>query len=318
MNMKNNNAKKYPLISMIILNWNGKEDTKECMNSLVNLRYPKEKIEIIVSDNGSEDGSQESIKNHFRKLQKNNWNNLCLIENKKNLGAPMAYNIALKRVNPGCEYILKLDNDVVLSKGSLSEMLKIFNEEENIGIVGPKIMHYDNPKKISHGAGFLNTTTGQISNVDSPKKIECDFVTGCTMLIKKNILKELESFLDEKFFIYWDDTDFCFRVKKMGYKILYTPITKVLHKVSSSTKAKEKSIFSIYYYIRNKLLFIHKHSNIFQKIPLFTAYILIGVPKFILTSIFVWDKNINTKKIKYYLKAVISGILNRGGKIDIK
>lgn len=304
--------KKCPAVSILMPSWNGKANTLECLDSIEKLDYPKNKLEIIVSDNGSIDGSVTAIKKKFKEMEGNLYFGLKIIDNKENIGATGALNKAYEAANIESEFILKLDNDVVLAPDSLKKSVMEMESDKKIGLLGGEIHFYDKPSAVTHSAFFVDLYKGKNKIILSSKKIICDYVTGCFSLIRKKCIGDV--FLDNDYFVYYDDTDLCFRIKKRGYKILYLPEIKIYHKVSASTGGKKRSSFFVYYYTRNRLLFIHRHANIFQKLFFFTIYLFIGVPLFIFRSIFIWNKNINFQEIKVFLKAVKDGFLNRGGK----
>ncbi len=107
------NNEHFPFVSVVFPNRNGKDDTLECLNSLRKLEYPKNRLEIIISDNGSTDGSQKAIKELFSTMKNERWYNLKLIENKQNLGPCVARNKGIEKANKRYKYIWLMDNDIV-------------------------------------------------------------------------------------------------------------------------------------------------------------------------------------------------------------
>jgi len=296
-----------PRVSIIILNWNGWKDTIECLESLYRIDYPN--YDVIVVDNGSQDDSIQKIKEYAKgkievnsKFFKYNPNNkpikvfevneneakqgkfnrplyekfdvdrrMILIKNKKNYGFTGGNNIgmkfALSVLNP--DYVLLLNNDTVVEKDFLKELVKVAESDEKIGIVGPKIYYYDynGRSDIIQSAGAkINLRTGanhiigryeiDVGQYDEAKEV--DYVSGACLLVKSGVLKKV-GLLDPEYFTYWEETDLCMRVKKAGYKILYAPQAKIWHKESVSWK-KSKPV-RIYYLNRNKFLFIRKHTT---------------------------------------------------------
>lgn len=251
--------KDYPLVSIIMPNWNGKNEILECLESIKKLDYPKDKIEIIISDNGSTDGSIIAIKEKYEEMKKMGFHFLKLIENRENLGPAAALNKAYQIVAKEAKYILKLDNDVVLSPDSLIKSVERMEEDKNIGALGGRVFCYDKPNTvyIKHCAGFFNFFTGIVKTIDSENEITCDFFTGCYSLIRKEAISSY--FLDKNYFLYYDDTDQCLRLKASGYKIIYNPLVKIYHKVTRSTRYLSKRY--IYYMVRNNLLLVKKHGK---------------------------------------------------------
>ncbi len=312
---KINGTEQYPVVSAIVLNWNGKEDTLECLDSLRKLDYPKDRIEIIVSDNGSTDGSQEAIKKKFEEMKNEGWKKLELVENGVNLGVPAAYNRAWKKVGKDAKYIFKLDNDVVLKNDVLNILVDRMESNSEIGVISPRIVYYSDPKITAHGAGFIQWWRGKPFWRDSQVLVKCDFVMGCASLIRREAIEKLGRFLDERFFVYWDDTDLCLELRKIGYFTYYEPSTYVAHKVSRTTGYE--SPFRVYYMSRNKVLFMRKHASLVNKL-LFCVIHIFWMPVYIVWVFTKYGKS----SIKYplrrnwaYLKGYLHGFLNRHGKV---
>lgn len=250
---------KEPLVSVVIVNWNRKEDLRECLESLRNQTYKN--VEIIVVDNCSTDGSIEMIKRDFPEVK-------LIVMPDSSYGAIETYNIGIKEASG--EFILHLDNDTILNCNVVEELVRVMNEDSKVGVVGPKILFWDhNGRKniIWFAGGIADIKKGKIYHKkigkpdDKSMEIEeVDFITGCCMLIRKNILDKIGVF-DESLFIYCDDIDFCLRAKKAGFKILYNPKAVVWHKVSATSKGAFSSR-KAYFKYRNTIILIRKHGKL--------------------------------------------------------
>ncbi len=284
-----------PLVSIIVLNWNGWSDTVECLESIYHLNYSN--YQVIVVDNNSKDDSIEKINDYAmgKLIVKSNFfkydptdkpieilkyggksygnvnflkhkKQLIIIENKKNYGFAKGNNIgmdyALKNLNP--DYILLLNNDTVVDKDFLKILVREGETDPKIGFLGPKMYYYDNPDviwciggkidwKLARGlhVGINETDIGQY-----PTKIDFDYINGSCLLIKRRVLEEIGLF-DEKFFLYFEETDLALRASKKGYKNTYIPNAKILHKVSKSGGGIKKEI-GLYYITRNRWFFMKK------------------------------------------------------------
>ncbi|MFA7707432.1 MAG: glycosyltransferase family 2 protein [Candidatus Pacearchaeota archaeon] len=252
----------YPFVSIVFPNWNGKKVTIECIESLERLNYPKERMEIVISDNGSSDESIEVIKKKFNKIKNQGWYSLKLIENKENLGPAKAYNLGIKNSNPNYDYIWKLDNDVELDKNALIELVKVAESNEKIGFVGSKVYYfnYGNNDLLWHTGGYINywfgyTThygkdiydKGQYESLKIP-----NYLVGCSYLVKKKIIQEI-GLIDERYFIYGDDTEWCLRNNSKGFLNVYAPKSKVWHKIKPKTN-KMKNSFASFHLGKNLVL----------------------------------------------------------------
>jgi GT2 family glycosyltransferase len=279
-------------VSIIILNWNGWKDTIECLESVFQINYPK--YEIILIDNGSRDGSYEKLKGYaeskigiqtkyinyhneeyimindaqkittpLNNVQEFDTNKkLILIKNKVNYGFAEGNNIgiryAIKEFNPA--YVLLLNNDTVVEKNFLLDMVKVAKQDSSIGIVGPIIYNYNAPKSIQSMGFKIYWVIGAVS----PNKVkrvedhlETDFISGCAMLVRKKGILPRE-LLNAKYFLYWEDVEFCVRLKKEGYKVVISPQSKIWHKTEGSSK-KNINRNREYYGARNLFYFISEH-----------------------------------------------------------
>jgi GT2 family glycosyltransferase len=219
-----------PLVFIIILNWNGKKDTIECLHSLEKVTYPNKKI--IVVDNASSDGSVEEIQRLFSEVE--------VIVNDTNLRFAGGNNVGIKRaIEQGAEYILLLNNDTIVEIDFLSRLVEEAQKNEKIGMVGPKIYYYSDPKRLWYAGGKIILWKGLIAHIgvheidegqyDSIK--ETAYITGCCILVKRSVI-ETVGLLDESYYIYGEDADWCVRVARAGFKLIYVPSALIWHKLS--------------------------------------------------------------------------------------
>ncbi|MEM2507350.1 MAG: glycosyltransferase family 2 protein [Nitrososphaeria archaeon] len=291
-----------PRVSIVILNWNRWKDTIECLESVYKIDYSN--YDVIIIDNGSRDHSIENIKDYaggkiridskFFKYCVDNKpiivfevydkmesfpkelyeklsiaSRLIIFANKKNYGFAGGSNIGIKFalhvLNP--EYILLLNNDVVVDKGLLKELVKVAESDSRIGIVGPKIYYYDYEGR-SDVISFIGEDIiswkgigrrygcGEVDRGQWDKPMEPDKIEGSCMLIRGEVFKKV-GFFDERYFCYYEETDLCMRAKKAGFKLMYCPTAKVWHKIGSSAGGHLSPIRT-YYATRNRILFIKK------------------------------------------------------------
>ncbi|RLG11707.1 hypothetical protein DRN69_07450 [Candidatus Pacearchaeota archaeon] len=301
-----NKKEKYPFISIIFPNWNGENNTLECLDSLEKLNYPKNRMEIIIVDNGSTDGSQESIKKKFKEMKNSKWFTLKLIENQKNIGAPAAYNRGIKEANPDYNYIWKLDNDIVVDKDSLIELVKAGESSSKFGTLNGKIYYYNNPNIIWSVGLKLLWFIGACIHIGKNQKDNnrynsihfFDHLAGCSVLIKKTMMEKLDKFYED-YFIYYDDIELSLRSTKFGFKNVYVPTAKIWHKIHRSIK-KDNPKF-IYYRTRNSFIFMKRNFNFLYYI----IYIILFFPLSFLKILRWWKTPIN---INSYINGVKDGL----------
>lgn len=265
-------------ISVIIVNWNTKRLLEDCIRSVI--KFTKDlSYEIIVVDNGSTDRSPELIKKKYPKIK--------LIENKENLGFTKANNQGIK-VAKG-EYVFLLNSDAYLIENSLKKLIDLAKSKENLGALGPLLLNPDRSTQQSVGffphlpqmffwLSFLDDLPlGQFLNPyhvdhDSFYKSgsEVDWVTGAAYLLPAKVIKEV-GFLDEKIFMYGEEVEWSYRIKKAGYKIFFSPATKIVHIGRGSSSASTNAIVGefkgvIYFYKKHKGFLALQIARIFLKI----------------------------------------------------
>lgn len=247
-----------PKVSIIILNWNGWQDTLECLESLAKITY--QNYEVVVIDNNSTNESPAKLKNENEKL-KTNGKNFKLIENKDNLGFAGGNNPGIKyTIENKSDYILLLNNDTIVDPGFLEKLVKTGESDQSFGIIGPKIYYETDRNRIWFGGGHFSWLGGgrhlefdKTDNKPFDETIkEINFMTGCCFLIKREVIEKI-GLMNEDFFLYYEDTEWSLRAGESGYKIIYSPGAHIWHKVSRSVKPKTNPIVH-YYHIRNALL----------------------------------------------------------------
>jgi GT2 family glycosyltransferase len=212
-----------PKVSIIILNWNGWEDTIECLESLYQMGWKEKELENMPSN---------------RKL--------ILIKNEKNYGFAKGNNIGMRyALSSRTDYILILNNDIVVAPDFLTELIEVTEKDAQIGIAGPTCYYYDWPGVIWATGVRISWWTGRMRDIVGQGKqdkgqyqgiMEVDGVTGCAMLIRRQVLDKISLF-DPRFPFGNEDYEFCIRARRRGqFKVIYIPNSKIWHKVSRSRR----------------------------------------------------------------------------------
>lgn len=264
-------------LAISVVSYNTKDFLRNCLNSIY--QYTRGiKFEVILVDNGSTDGSIEMLRQEFPQVK--------LIENRENLGFARANNQAIKKSKG--KYLLLFNPDSVFRANSLNKMIKFMDDHPEIGIVGCKIFNADGTIQPSNSS-FPNVFTEflrvfqlkrMISSVKLRKKIgekwgkllgltlreyfrvywdsermrEVDWVTGACLLVRREAIEEV-GLLDENFFMYYEDTDWCYRMRKRGWKVFYYPFFEVVHYAGTNDAEFSPTVFverhkSAYYYFQ--------------------------------------------------------------------
>ncbi len=245
-----------PLVYVIILNWNRKDDTLACLESLACQTLPG--IRIVVVDNHSTDGSSEEIAKRYPQVEQ--------IVNLENLGFAVGFNIGLRfALDSGADYLFVLNNDTLLPPDCIEHLMQAVSPE--VGILAPLIYFADQPQRIWALGGSIHPLllekrdlwAGKIDSGDFPEILDCDFVTGCAMLFPRKALETVGLF-DEKFRMYYEDFDMCQRVRQAGLHIRAVSTARMWHKVASSSGGSD-SPNERYWMARSSVRYFRKHAR---------------------------------------------------------
>jgi GT2 family glycosyltransferase len=244
-----------PRVGIIILNWNNAPDTLACLASVGELDYPN--FQIIVVDNGSSDDSTGMIASQYPAVD--------LIRNAGNLGYAEGNNIGIRQaLAGGADYVLLLNNDTLVEPGLVSTLIAVAESDERIGIVAPKVYYAADRERIWSAGGRIDWRTGQTWRLraeeveqapDSAQPSDVDFGSGCALCIKRQVIERV-GLMDARFFIYYEETDWCVRAQRADFRIVYVPAARIWHKVSATMKTDSPS--TAYYMSRNVFLFLRK------------------------------------------------------------
>ena len=244
-------------IGVYICNYNGKDFTIGCINSLY--EQSVESFDICVVDNASTDGTVDAIVSKFP--------NVKIIANAENLGGAGGFDNGLKDgINKGYEYLVLLDNDVLLDKNLLLNMYEYMESHKDVGIVGAKVMIMDMPDTIQDYGDFLdfkkfkerNAYSMEKDTSDLPDVNECDYVPTCCVMVRRGALIDSGTMPADNF-IYYDDIELSHKMKLKGWKVCALGCAKVWHK--GGFRKAAVNTFSRYYFLRNRLNFFAKYIN---------------------------------------------------------
>ncbi len=328
-----------PFVSIIVLNWNGGNDTIECVASLLKITFTK--FNLIIVDNGSDDSSVEKIDQYLSEDQKKQKLtqpiNRLFSENIKEItqystnsgmivdfiicnknygfakGNNIGLNYALKIYDP--DYFLILNNDTIVDPDFLAELVNIGESDSKIGILGPKVYYFDFKGLhdiINFAGGRIDFVKGetyhiginQVDNGDYDEIIDVDFVQGVCLLIKTKVISDI-GFLKDYYFAYWEEVDWCIRGRKEGYKIVYVPHAKIWHKISVSTR--KISGFQTYYMTRNYFFLLKENAD---KTTIVKYWLFFLFFKFWFVFFFIITSS-HYSEIVPFFKAIQDGILYR-------
>lgn len=294
------------LVYTVILNWNGLADTVECIRSCQRLAYRHNTL--LVVDNGSTDGSAARLRELFPDLQ--------IIETGANLGYAAGNNVGIEMaLAHGAEFIWLLNNDTTVDPAALGELVAALQTRPQAGIAGSKILYSSRPDVLWFAGGEVSARWGYARHRGHDKPdvgqhdiVErCEFVTGCSLLIRSNVVAQI-GLMPEDYFLYWEDVDWNASAATAGWELLYVPTSRVWHKVSNSSKDAVGRINTkpCRYEMRNRIVFHRRHR------PWRLAMVLLGACRY------AWEQFVYEGKPRLGLAALrgmVDGLLNRTGPI---
>lgn len=234
----------FPLVGIVLLNWNGYDHTKACLESLQALDYPRYRVYVV--DNHSSDGSGDKLAQSFTAIQ--------YIQNEANLGFAGGVNRGIEAAVKICDYIWLLNNDAKIENCcALTELVAACRANPQIGAAGSIIVGTDGHIQFSGARISYPRLIGkhEVQPVDSVR--ETDYVTGCSMLVPASVYREC-GLIDEKYFLYYEDADFCYKLKQKGYICVVVPTSRIVHELGGTSKKNPRLNYT-YYNLRNRLLF---------------------------------------------------------------
>lgn len=243
-----------PLVHIVLLCWNGWEDTRECLESLRRLTYPH--VSVVVVDNGSTDGTPEKVAEGFPEFE--------VVRNGRNLGFAEGSNIGIRRaLAAGADFVMLLNNDTVVHEGFLQPLLCALRDP-GIGAVSPEIRYHDRPHLTWFNGGSIDWRTGWAYHTPKhpspqPGATATPIITGCCMAVPRDVFLRV-GVLDQRYFLIYEDTDWSVRAIRAGYRMMVVPESRVFHKVSASFR-RDMPTLGTFYFTRNGLLFISKHAD---------------------------------------------------------
>ena len=242
------------LVISVVLNTNHREDTLQCLASLNRSTYKNHKI--ILLDNASSDGSIEAVRTLWPEVQ--------IIKLQKNLGYAGNNNLGIQAaMEQGANWVFILNEDTILDPECIRHLVLVSESDQTFGIAGPMVYHHDEPNVIQSAGGRIDKYyrgwhlgQNELDQGQFEQPHPVDWISGCGMMVRRSLIEQLGA-IDERFFYYMEEFDWCIRAKKAGWQIIHVPQAKLWHKGVQSDYQPKPSI--TYYATRNQLLVLLKH-----------------------------------------------------------
>jgi GT2 family glycosyltransferase len=243
-----------PYIISVVLNTDHREDTLQCLASLAQSTYQNHKA--LVLDNASRDGSVDAVRAAFPSVE--------IIELTENLGYAGNNNVGIQAaLAQGTDWVLVLNEDTILAPDCLARLVEAGESNPRIGIVGPMVYHHDEPDVIQSAGGkmgryweslHLGKNEADHGQFHEPHPV--DWISGCGILVRRAVIEQVGQ-IDERYFYYWEETEWCLRAARAGWQILNVPLAKLWHK--GVQRGYHPKPLVTYYGTRNRLLTLAKH-----------------------------------------------------------
>jgi len=243
-----------PRVTIVIVTWNKKADVLALLDALATMEY--QNVRVVVVDNASTDGTVQAIRSH--PLQ------VTLLENRENLGGTGGFNTGLRHLlhHGRQEYIWLLDNDAMITPTTLTHLVAAMEHDPDIGVAGSRIMAPEKPDLMVELGGFVDWNHAiwlphlryrPAAETKPGSIVTVDYVAACSALVRESALRQV-GIMDERFFLHWDDIDFCLRFREQGFRVAAVSDSVIFHSVE---KGFNPNI--VYFDIRNGLLMAAKH-----------------------------------------------------------
>ena len=255
--------KMQPLVYIVLLNWNGWPDTSKCLCSLRQLNYGR--FVTLVVDNGSNDNSVGQLREGHPEVE--------VIESGANLGFAGGCNIGIRRaLDAGADYIWLLNNDTIAEADALGALVANAESNPHLGAVGSAIYSLtDTDRLLAWGGGYVNFWLGRSRHFQRPvSDSKIKFLTGASLFIRRQVVDAIGS-LDDGFFMYWEDADYCFRLRSGGWKLAVAGNSKIWHKESASVGKGSSRMDA--YFNASAARFFRKHAAL-PRLSLWTGVTL--------------------------------------------
>lgn len=282
-------------ISVVIPTYNSWLTLEPCLSSIY--KQTLMPLEVIVVDNGSVDETSSNVSKYFPKVK--------LIKLRKNTGVTGGRNAGIEKSSKSSDYILFFDHDMIADKKMTECLVLTAEENQHYGIITPKIFYWENKKRIWAAGTNINLWTGQVlfrggRDRGQYDKVEEVQVAPAAMFVSRQVLKKIHKF-DNRYFATYEDTDFCFRAEKKGYKTIYSPNAIAYHQISTLSENERKRLLERSFWIaRNRILFMKDFGKNFY---LFLCFSLVYLLYFIKLS---WQQR-DLEGLLNYVRGVGAG-----------
>ena len=258
-----------PSVTIIVLNWNAAHFLPDCLTALLDLNYPN--FQVVLVDNNSSDNSVEMVRRSFPSVE--------LVCSPTNRGFAAGNNLALRQSNS--DFVVLVNPDVVVDEDWLRQLIMPMQTDKTIGITGSKLF-YPGRKQIQHAGGFITTPQAlpghfglreaDLGQYDELKEV--DYVIGASLALRREVIEQIR-LMDEGFFLYFEECDYCLQAKRAGFRVVYVPAATAVHIESVTITRNNIEYFQTFHTSRWRYLLKHfpLASILGETIPAETAWL---------------------------------------------
>jgi hypothetical protein len=247
-----------PRVLLVVVHWNGLDHSTRCLQSLARLTYPAR--QLLVVDTASSDGSGAELARRFPDIE--------IFRSPENRFYGGGANLGLRRaLSGGFDHAILLNNDTEVAPDLVERLIEVADGTPNVGLVGPKIFHADQPELIWSAGGRIEYWRGMMHHLglrqpDGPAfavEREVDYLTGCCLMVARRVIVEV-GYLDTTYQMYSEDADYCVRARDLGFGVRFAPRARVWHRVSAASGGG-LTPYKMYHRVRSNLMFLRRHAR---------------------------------------------------------
>lgn len=292
-------------ISILMCTRNRGRAAVRCLESLSRQEYPAASLEIAVLDDASTDDTPLLVRAALERVSASGFRGAQLFVNAENMQIAAGRSLLEKKAAPEAEFVCFVDDDADLPPKTLSFLAGFLRENPDAGAAGPRIAAMSDPRTAVHKANFVSWN-GRYREKDSLEPLDCDWLNSTCLMVRASALGQAGGFYPG-FYTAHEEVDFCLRLKRYGWRVVYLPEITVLHDIVPGRTKRER----LYYLYRNKFLVFRRNFGLFRFAIASLGTLAFGLPKYLLESLRAGG---GRGEISLILRAVVHGLLGREGR----
>lgn len=291
----------------MLTTYNRRAAVLRTIEALLAQDYPLAEITLTVLDDCGADGTAQELSARRWEFLARGLADLRVLRNATNMG--ISYNRGLLARSAGsAEYLLYLDDDVYLEKGTVRALLACLEAHPGCGMAGPRLVYASDPGRTAHCANFVGKWGGRYSELDADVETECDWLNSSCFLVRASAAAGVRHSAD--FYTSHEEVDYCLQLGRAGWKLRYCPSVKALHDIQPLGGGRRDRLYYLY---RNKLLVFRRNFPPLRRLTATAVTVFLGLPLYILESL-RRNRGVNLKELRLIFKAIFDGLAGRYGK----